>query len=100
MCLFYSDYLLWVIGKCIVNLEDLENRFDSHVTGRVREASPYFEISGCTDETVRLVITPLNVSTETFLCIYFEPAYDINNSFNDSEERFKALLDRINSNLL
>jgi hypothetical protein len=100
MYLFYSDYLLWVIGKCIVNLEDLENRFDSHVTGRVREASPYFEISGCTDETVRLVITPLNVSTETFLCIYFEPAYDINNSFNDSEERFKALLDRINSNLL
>jgi hypothetical protein len=54
MYLFYSDYLLWVIGKCIVNLEDLENRFDSHVTGRVREASPYFEISGCTDETVRL----------------------------------------------
>lgn len=52
------------------------------------------------DETVRLVITPLNVSTETFLCIYFEPVYDINNSFNDSEERFNALLDRINSNLL
>ena len=29
MYLFYSDYFLWVIGKCIVNLEDLENRFYS-----------------------------------------------------------------------
>lgn len=91
MYLFYSNYLLWVIGKCIVNLEDHENGFDSYVTGRVNEASPYFEILGCTDENVRLVITPLNVSMETFLCIYFEPAYDINNSINDSQGRVQSI---------
>ena len=101
MYLFYSDYLLWVIGKCIVYLEDHENRSDSHVNGRVGEASPYFEISGCTDDDgVRLVVTPLNISVEAFLCIYFEPAYNIGNSVNDSEEGFKGLLNRINSNIL
>lgn len=101
MYLFYSDYLLWVIGKCIVHVEDHENRFDSHVTGSINEASPYFEISGCTDDDgVRLVVTPLNVSMEAFLCIYFEPAYNIGNSVNDSEEGFKGLLYRINSNIL
>ena len=31
MYLFYSDYLLWVIGKCIVHLEDHKNKFASHV---------------------------------------------------------------------
>ena len=100
MYLFYSDYLLWVIGKCIVHLEDLENKFDSHVTESINETSPYFEISGYNNDDVRLAVTPLNVSTETFLCIYFEPAYDIRNSVNDSEEGFKGLLNRINSNLL
>jgi len=100
MYLFYSDYLLWVIGKCIVHLEDHENRFDSNVTGSINEASPFFEISGCTNNSVRLVVTPLNVSMETFLCIYFEPAYNIRNSVNDSEEGFKELLNKINSNIL
>ena len=99
MHLFYSDYLLWVIGKCIVHLEDHEDRFDFHAMGSIEEASPYFEISGCTDDDgVRLVVTPLNVSMETFLCIYFEPAYNIGNSVNDSG--FEGLLKRINCNIL
>ena len=97
--LFYSDYLLWVIGKCRVHLEDHEGRFDSHATGSIDEVSPYFEISGCTDDDgVRLVVTHPNVSMESFLCIYFEPAYNIRNSVNDSG--FEGLLKRINCNIL
>lgn len=97
--LFYSDYLLWVIGECIVHLEDHKNKFGSHVTGSINESSPYFEISRCSDNSIRLVITPLNVSIETFLCIYFEPAFNIRDSLNNSEG-FKGLLNRINSNIL
>jgi hypothetical protein len=95
---FYSDYLLWVVGKCRVHLEDHEDRFDSHATESIDEASPYFEISLCTDDSVRLVVTPLNVSMEAFLCIYFEPAYNIGNSVNNSG--FEGLLKRINCNIL
>jgi hypothetical protein len=91
MYLFYSDYLLWVIGNCTVHNE---NKF---VSGSIDEASPYFEISGCNNDNVKLAVTPLNVSMETFLCIYFEPGYNIKNSVNDSEEGLKGLLNRINS---
>lgn len=69
MYLFYSDYLLWLIGECIVHL-DHKNKFGSHVTGSINESSPYFEISGCSDDSVRLVITSLNVSVETFLYLF------------------------------
>jgi hypothetical protein len=83
-----------------VHLIDHKNRFDSHVNGRNNESSPYFEISGCSDDSVRLVVTPLNVSIETFLCIYFEPGFNIRGSINNSEEGFKGLLNRMNSNIL
>ncbi len=91
MYLFYSNYLMWVIESCTVHLEDHES---------INETSPYFEISGYNNDEVKLAVTPLNISTETFLCIYFEPAYNIRNADNDSEEGFEGLLNRINSNVL
>jgi len=81
-------------------LRRYEDRFDSHATESIDEASPYFEISGCTDDSVRLMVTPLNISMETFLCVYFEPAYNLRNSVNGSEEEFKGLLNRINNSIL
>jgi hypothetical protein len=49
---------------------------------------------------VKLVISPLNISMETFLCVYFEPAYNLRNSVNGSEKEFKGLLNRINNTIL
>jgi len=101
MYLFYSDYLLWVIGKCVGHMKEYENEFNCYVDGSVvDEASPYFEISGYDSNDIKLVISPLNIGIETFLCVYFEPAYNLRNSVNGSEEEFKGLLNRINNSIL
>ena len=99
MYLFYSDYLLWVIGNCLAHLNNHKSKFGSNVRIDINEILSYFEISGCNNGDVKLVITPLNIIRKTFLCIYFEPAYSIRNS-NTSEEGLKGLLKRISSNIL
>lgn len=102
MYLFYSDYLLWVLGNCIVHLQDQEDEFNSPSIAETISDNvlPYFEISGGNKNSVRLAVTPVNLNADTFLCIYFEPPYSIGNSANKSEEAFKGLLNRINANIL
>jgi hypothetical protein len=88
MYLFYSDYLLWVVGNCIAHLNNYEIKYRS-----------YFEILGCSNGDVKLAVAPLNVIRKTFLCIYFEPAYSTRNP-NVSEEGLEELLNKISSSIL
>jgi len=82
-------------------MKDHENEINCFINGSfVDEASPYFEISGYDTNDVKLVISPLNINMETFLCVYFEPAYNLRNPVNGSEEEFKGLLNRINNSIL
>lgn len=101
MYLFYFDYLLWVIRKCRVHLNDGENKNDSYITqsNAENQVSSYFGVSGCNNDNVKLVVTPLNVSIHTFLCVYFEPAYGIRNSANDAKEGFETLLGKIDTSI-
>lgn len=103
MYLFYSDYLLWVIEKCRVRLDEQEYRygfsFTTHSFTRNSVLS-YFEVSGCNKYNVKLAITPLNICMRRFLCIYFEPAYDITNSTGGTREGFERLLSKIITNIL
>jgi hypothetical protein len=94
---FYSDYLLWVIENCRVHLDDTDNKNDSYITQSATEykISPYFEISGCNSERVKLVATPLNVKMRTYLCIYFEPAFTSKSSASGANEGLESLLHKI-----
>ena len=96
MYLFYSDYLPWVMGNCIAHIKNHEIKHSSCVPMHINEVSPFFEISGESDGDVKLAVTPLNVIRKTFLRIYFEPAYNINEA-NTSEEGLNAFLNRIYS---
>jgi hypothetical protein len=93
------DDLKWVIGNCIAHLDNQEVRFGPCVPMNINEVSSYFKILGCSNGDVKLAITPLNVIRKTFLCIYFEPAYNVRNS-NVSEEGLEELLNRISSSIL
>lgn len=100
MYLFYSDYLLWIIENCRLHLNDNKSKnFDITQSISENQTSPSFEISGCNNDDVKLAITPLNDSMHRFLCIYFEPAYSIRNSFNDTKEEFENLLSNISTEL-
>jgi hypothetical protein len=92
MHLFYSDYLLWVIKSCRVHLDDGENRNQFNLPRSAIQDMPYFQISGYSNNNVKLVATPLDVNPKRFLCIYFDPAYGIRNSANDAKEEFESLL--------
>ncbi len=97
ICLFYSDYLLWVIRSCTGHLDDTKNKdcFSiTHITDKF-ETSTFFKLSGCDGDSVKLVVTPLNIGKRTFLCIYFEPSYNIKSSVEDANKRFKILLRKI-----
>lgn len=97
ICLFYSDYLLWVIRSCTGHLGDTKNKdyFSiTHITNKF-ETSTFFELSGFYSDTVKLVVAPLNTRMRTFLCIYFEPSYSIKSSVEDASKRFKILLRKI-----
>lgn len=94
---FYSNYLLWVIRNCMLHPEDQEKKPDTFIPGSVNPLH-YFEISGCNKDNIRLAVTPLNVSLEIYLCVYFEPAYKIRKSIGDSEG-FKELFNRISSSI-
>ena len=95
--LFYSDYLMWVIRSCTGHLDDTKNKdcFSiTHITDK-SETSDFFELSGCDGDSVKLVVTPLNIRKRIFLCIYFEPSYNIKSSVEDANKRFKILLRKI-----
>jgi hypothetical protein len=97
MYLFYSEYLLWVIRKCMGHLGDTRNKdcFSiTHITNKF-ETSTFFELSGFDNDSVKLVVTPLDTRIRTFLCIYFEPSYSIKNPVEDVNKRFKILLRKI-----
>ena len=103
MYLFYSDYLLWVIEKCRIRQDDLEHKYDfPYIAQSFTEDSvpTYFEVSGCNKDNVKLAVTPLNICMHRFLCIYFEPAYSINDSINDTRKGFERLLNKIIINIL
>ena len=44
MYLFYSDYLLWVIGNCLAHLNNHKSKFGSNVRIDINEILSYFEI--------------------------------------------------------
>jgi hypothetical protein len=94
MYLFYSDYLLWIIENCRLHLNDNQNKNNSDISQSMLENkdTPYFEISGYNKDDVKLAVTPVNDGKNRFLCIYFEPAYHIRNSFNGTKEVFENLL--------
>jgi hypothetical protein len=94
MYLFYSDYLLWNIGNCMLHINNGQNNDNSDISqSKVENKTlPYFEISGYYNDDVRLAVTPINNSKYRFLCIYFEPAYRIRNSFDGTKEAFENLL--------
>lgn len=98
MYLFYSEYLSWIIRSCAGNLDDRKNKecFEiTHITNKI-ETSTFFELSGFDSDDVKLVVTPLDVISRTFLCIYFEPPYSIKSSVEGANRRkFKILLQRI-----
>lgn len=97
MYLFYSEYLLWVIKSCKGDLDDKRNKdcFSiTHITNK-SETSTFFELSGFDNDSVKLVVTPLDFKMKTFLCIYFEPSYGIKSSVEDVNKRFKILLRKI-----
>ena len=96
--LFYSDYLLWVIRSCTSHLDDTKNNDNScitHIPNKI-ETSNFFELSGLDSDNVKLVVTPLNITMRTFLCIYFDPSYSIKSSVAEANKRFKILLRKIN----
>ncbi|HEY7078871.1 MAG TPA: hypothetical protein VH500_04155, partial [Nitrososphaeraceae archaeon] len=100
MYLFYSDYLLWILENCRLHLNDNHNKNNSNISQDIVEnkASTYFEISGYdNDDDVKLAVTPLYDSKFRFLCIYFEPAYRIKNSFDCVKEVFENLLNNIST---
>ena len=96
--LFYSEYLSWIIRSCTGNVDDRKNEecFGiTHITNK-SETSTFFELSGFDSDDVKLVVTPLDVMSRTFLCIYFEPPYNIKSSVAGADRRrFKILLQRI-----
>jgi hypothetical protein len=95
--LFYSEYLLWVIKSCRGHLDDTKHKdcfSNTHITNKF-EPSTFFELSGFDGNNVKLVVTPLTLSTRTFLCIYFEPSYKIKSSVEDANKSFKILLRKI-----
>lgn len=97
MYLFYSDYLLWIIRSCTSHLHDTRNNDNScitHITNK-SETTTLFELSGLDSDNVKLMVTPLNIRTLTFLCIYFEPPYSIKSSVEDANERFKNLVRKV-----
>lgn len=103
MYLFYSDYLLWVIEKCRVSIDEQEHKYNfSYITHSFTKNSmpSYFEVSGCNKDNVKLAVTPLNICMHRFFCIYFEPAYSIRNSTNGTREGFEHLLSKIITNIL
>jgi hypothetical protein len=97
MYLFYSEYLLWIIKSCKGDLDNKRNKdcFSiTHITNK-SETSTFFELSGFDNDSVKLVVTPLDFKMKTFLCIYFEPSYSIKSSVEDVNKRFKILLRKI-----
>jgi hypothetical protein len=90
--LFYSEYLLWVIKKCIGHLDDTKNNDNVGIT----HITNFFELSGFDGKSVKLAVTSLDSKIRTFLCIYFEPTYLIKSSGTDGYKRFKCLLQTIN----
>jgi hypothetical protein len=96
MYLFYSEYLSWIIRSCTGNLDDTRDKdclSTTHITNKFE--TTFFELSGFDSDDVKLVVTPLDVITRTFLCIYFEPPYSIKSSVAAANRRFKVLLQRI-----
>ncbi|HEY7082562.1 MAG TPA: hypothetical protein VH500_22965 [Nitrososphaeraceae archaeon] len=100
MYLFYSDYLLWVIESCKLHLKDSQNKNNSNKAQHIgNNALSYFEVSGYNNDDVKLAVTTVNDNKYRFLCIYFEPAYRIRNSFNGAREVFENLLVNISNDL-
>lgn len=101
MYLFYSDYLLWVIESCKLHLKDSQNKNNSNKTQCIigNNALSYFEVSGYNNDDVKLAVTTINDNKYRFLCIYFELAYRIRNSFNGAREVFENLLVNISNDL-
>ncbi|HEY7570045.1 MAG TPA: hypothetical protein VH796_01630 [Nitrososphaeraceae archaeon] len=96
MYLFYSNYLLWNINYCRLHINDSQNNDNSRSQSIVEnKTAPYFELSGYYNDDVMLAVTPINGSKSRFLCIYFEPAYSIRNSFNITKEIFENLLNNV-----
>ena len=101
MYIFYSDYLLWIIENCRLHINDSQNKNNSDIAQGIVEnkAPPSFEISGYNNDDVKFAVTPINDSKYRFLCIYFEPAYSIRNSFNGAKEVFENLLINVSTDL-
>lgn len=98
MYLFYCDYLLWIIEKCKIRLDEQEHKYNfSYRTQIFAEDNvpSYFEVSGCSNDDVKLAVTPLNICMHRFLCVYFEPAYSIGNSINGAREGLEYLLTKV-----
>jgi hypothetical protein len=94
MYLFYYDYLLWIIQKFTVCQDEQEVKYDfSYATEN--SVSYYFEVSGCSEDDVKLTVTSLDLSMRRFLCIYFDPAYSIRSSIDGAKEEFKCLLSKV-----
>jgi hypothetical protein len=97
MYTFYSEYLLWIIRSCLAHLDDPMEKNCSCVLQMPKryETSISFEISGIDSDRVKLIVTPLNTRTRTFLCVYFEPSCWIKGSSGEEDYRFKTLLRKI-----
>ena len=101
---FYLDYLLWTIRKCGIHSDCGGNNNDLYIFKRVGEKKEgdliYFQVSGLIRDSVKLAITPLDLSMHKFLCIYFEPAYKIlRNSDNGIDEKFECFLSKIKTKI-
>lgn len=94
MYLFYCDYLLWIIQKFTVSLGEREHKYDfPYATEGI--VPSYFEVSGCNEDNVELAVASLDLSMRKFLCIYFEPAYNIRSSIGDTEKELEHLLSKV-----
>lgn len=94
MYLFYCDYLLWIIQKLTVRLDEQERKYD-FLYATEDSVPSYFEVSGCNKNDVKLAVKPLNICTQRFLCIYFEPAYRIRSSIDGARKEFEHLLSKV-----
>ncbi len=101
MYLFYSNYLLSTIGRCCTYSDGDKNNNDFYISkcGSKNKEMTYFEVSGDRECSVKLAVTPLDIYTHTFLCIYFEPAYKIVDSFRGIERRFQHMLSKITTKI-
>lgn len=110
--LFYSDFLVWSIEKCCaISNEDMNSNDNPLFVSRNisgENTLTYFQVSGCSKDNIILAITPLenaprasysSVGPRAFLCIYFEPTYNVRNSVYSAKNGFEYLLSKITAKI-